>query len=73
MNTELTQELARFNNLISILRCSVKNATLAIKVLVVMSSQLEAVTVSMSSGQVPSMWAAKSYPSLKPWVLMSTI
>ena len=62
----LTQELARFNNLISVLRCSVKNATLAIKGLVVMSSELEAETVSMSNGQVPSMLADKSYPSLKP-------
>ena len=31
-----------------------------------MSSELEAVTVSMSNGRVPSMLADKSYPSLKP-------
>jgi len=71
MSTVLIQECIRYNGLLNVIHDSLSNLLKALKGLVVMSSQYEAMLQSIHSNQVPSMWEAKAYPSLKPlasWV-----
>ena len=71
MNTVLNQECIRYNNLLVVVKKTLQNSIKALKGLVVMSPDLEAVTSSLFDNQVPALWASKGYPSLKPlssWV-----
>lgn len=66
MNTVLLQEMIRYNRLLKVIRSSLVDVQKAIQGIVVMSGDLENVCKSMIVGKVPNMWAARSYPSLKP-------
>ncbi|VDO01556.1 unnamed protein product, partial [Rodentolepis nana] len=71
MNTVLIQEAIRFNSLLDKIRSTLKELIKAIKGLVVMSAPLEAMATSLFTNQVPEIWNAKAYPSLKalgPWI-----
>jgi len=71
MNTVLSQECIRYNRLIRVYNKSLADLLKALKGLIVMSAELEAMATSLYSNQVPAMWAKVAYPSLKPlaaWV-----
>jgi len=66
MNSVLCQELVRFNSLLVVIHASIGNFVLALKGLIVMTGDLDALGSAMYDGKIPKMWADKSYPSMKP-------
>jgi len=71
MNTVLIQEAMRYNKLVAIYNSSLVEILKALKGLVVMSADLEAMHGALYTNAVPAIWAKKAYPSLKPlaaWV-----
>ncbi|PRP75973.1 hypothetical protein PROFUN_01689 [Planoprotostelium fungivorum] len=72
MGIVVNQEVVRYNRLLAVISSTLKELAKALKGLVVMSSSLENVANSLFNNQVPEIWAARAYPSLKPlsaWVL----
>ncbi|TPX58491.1 hypothetical protein PhCBS80983_g03079 [Powellomyces hirtus] len=72
MSTVLIQEVIRYNRLLSTIHSTLIELTKALKGLVVMSDALETTCNNIFINQVPLVWAAKAYPSLKSlssWVI----
>ncbi|KAI8820875.1 dynein heavy chain and region D6 of dynein motor-domain-containing protein [Fimicolochytrium jonesii] len=72
MSTVLIQEVIRYNRLLSTIHSTLVELVKALKGLVVMSEALELTCNSIFINQVPHVWAAKAYPSLKSlssWVI----
>ena len=66
MNTVLVQEAQRYNRLLIYMHSSLISVQKALKGLVVLSAELEAMGNDMFDQRVPAGWTSKSYPSLKP-------
>jgi len=66
LGTILGQEQQRFNILISAIGKSLADIIKAIKGLIVMTGDLDAMFQSMLNNQVPALWTKVAYPSLKP-------
>ena len=76
MNTVLVQEAGRYQKLLIEVTKSLGELQKALKGLVVLSSELEAMAENIFTQKVPKMWEAKAYPSLKPldsWVRFATL
>ncbi|CAH0547855.1 unnamed protein product [Brassicogethes aeneus] len=65
LTTVLTQEIDRYNILLKLIHSSMGELKKAIKGFVVMSDALEEVFKAFMNNQVPKMWSAKCYNSLK--------
>ncbi|KAH6558350.1 hypothetical protein KP509_1Z068500 [Ceratopteris richardii] len=66
MNSVLHQEMTRYNNLTEVISSSLQVLQKTLKGLIVMSAEIEQLANSVYTGKIPAMWAAKSFPSLKP-------
>jgi len=71
MNTVLQQEIVRYNKLLAEMKRTLADIRKALVGQLVMTDELDAMGTAMFNQQVPSNWANKAYPSLKPlaaWV-----
>lgn len=66
LNSVLTQELERFNKLITTIKGSLIDVKKAIKGEALLSVELEEALQQLINNQIPSMWLKKSFTSLKP-------
>ncbi|KPI86557.1 putative dynein heavy chain [Leptomonas seymouri] len=66
MSTVLSHELVKYNKLLSKIRQTLSDMQKALQGLTVLSADLDAMYSSFLADQVPQMWTAASYASLKP-------
>ncbi|XP_041972117.1 dynein axonemal heavy chain 7 isoform X2 [Aricia agestis] len=66
MSIVVVQEAARYERLVRVIRSSARAVIGAVQGVSVLTDITEEVLTSMVRGRVPSLWADKSYPSLKP-------
>lgn len=66
LTTVLVQEMEKFNRLLNVMRKSLDDLVQAIGGFIVMSSDLDAMYLSLINGVVPANWGKVAYPSLKP-------
>jgi len=66
MNTVLTQEVIRYNKLLSVMTEMLANVQKALVGEVVMSDELESMSQSLFDNLVPKKWADVGFLSLKP-------
>ena len=64
--TVLSQEMARFNKVLSVMRSSLSELRKAIKGEVLLDNTLDHMYTCFLINKVPNNWAAAAYPSLKP-------
>eukprot|EP00761_Pharyngomonas_kirbyi_P008673 gb/GECH01008685.1/.p1 GENE.gb/GECH01008685.1/~~gb/GECH01008685.1/.p1 ORF type:complete len:4033 (+),score=845.30 gb/GECH01008685.1/:1-12099(+) len=66
LGTVLDHEIGKYNRLLSTIRSSLEELKKALAGLIVLSEELDGVYGSLLNNQVPKMWEAVAYPSLKP-------
>jgi dynein heavy chain len=66
MNTVLQQEAVRYNDLLKLVKSSLKSLIKAMKGLIVFTNELEDMATALDQNAVPPNWTAIAYPSMKP-------
>ena len=61
----LSQEMVKFNRLLSTMQSTLKDIKMAIRGMIVMSSDLDAMYTAFLNNQLPSVWGKESFASLK--------
>jgi len=67
MNTVLKQELVRYNRLLVVMFDTLKNISLAMKGLIVLSKELDEMAGQMYNNQTPELWKKPRTPLGSPW------
>ena len=66
MNTVLVQEVISYNHLLDVIKENLIDVKKALKGRIVMSEELDLITVSLFNNQVPNLWNQKGFLSIKP-------